>query len=359
MSGASHPIRKSVATGSLCAALGLGAWGASALALEPQGWAELPNVLGAGALDPRVTLNDGCVDCHSDIAAEWKSSLHRRAFTEPVFQAALAAEPRAFCRSCHAPEADPSSSGGSDRHAMGVGCVTCHMQAGHIVTARADSPSRAPHEVVVDPSFGTDAACARCHEFPFPEGGAALMQETVKEHAVSQRRGEPCAGCHMKASAGARRKSHSFDIRGPRGLLRSSIRASARRAGTSAIVVSVAAREPGHAVPTGDLFRRIEARATSDTGAQAKPVVLARRFVVRPAADDGQVTRVMVGDDRLPPNGAEREVTLILGDGIESSTVRWEVVYRRMDDSLARTLGVGDEEIVLASGALPPKEKRK
>ncbi len=354
-------LRYQSKTGALCSAIVAGALTGGFFAMETRVSAALPSWSGAPPLDPRVSQNEGCVDCHADIASEWRGSLHRASFTDPIFQAALAAEPRPFCRSCHAPEANPDSGGESARHAVGVGCVTCHIVEGRIVTARADPQSRPPHDVVVDPSFRGDAACARCHEFPFPEGGSGLMQATVGEHRASARAQEPCAACHMKPSTPGGRASHAFDIRGPRGLLRSSIRASARRAGESAIVVSLSARNPGHAVPTGDLFRRLEVRASTDAGLEAKPETLARRFVVRPVGRDGSVTRVLVGDDRLPPSGAAREVTLLLGPGAQSSAVRWEVVYRRMDPALSLSLGVAseDREIVLSRGILPSKEARK
>src|SRR5262245_3846410 len=54
--------------------------------------------------------NARCEGCHADVAAEWRGSMHQRAWTDPVFLAAYALEPLSFCRGCHAPEADPERS---------------------------------------------------------------------------------------------------------------------------------------------------------------------------------------------------------------------------------------------------------
>src|SRR5262245_23511904 len=52
--------------------------------------------------------NQACEGCHAEIAAEWRGSLHHRAWDDPVFLTAYAIEPLAFCRGCHAPEAIPT-----------------------------------------------------------------------------------------------------------------------------------------------------------------------------------------------------------------------------------------------------------
>src|SRR5687768_3228363 len=54
--------------------------------------------------DAAVALNAGCVGCHPDQAAEWRGSLHARAASDGAYRRALAREPSAFCRGCHAPE---------------------------------------------------------------------------------------------------------------------------------------------------------------------------------------------------------------------------------------------------------------
>src|SRR5688500_570709 len=87
----------------------------------------LPHAARSSARDP-VAENARCESCHREIAAEWRGSQHQTAFTDPTFQAALAIEPKAFCRNCHAPE-DPNASRPDGPHTLGIGCVTCHLQA--------------------------------------------------------------------------------------------------------------------------------------------------------------------------------------------------------------------------------------
>jgi hypothetical protein len=81
--------------------------------------------------------NDACEGCHVEVAAEWRASLHRASWTEPAFQRAYAREPLAFCRACHAPEAPVAADPSAVLGALGVGCVTCHVDRGAILAARA------------------------------------------------------------------------------------------------------------------------------------------------------------------------------------------------------------------------------
>ncbi len=113
----------------------------------------------------------------------------------------------------------------------------------------------------------------------------------------------------------------------------------------------------GHAFPTGDLFRRLEVRARAGgdegDGGEAATAVLARRF--RMARGGGSATRIEVGDDRLPASGEAREVELAFGASIAGREVRWQVVYQRMDATMAATFGVdaAADEVIVAEGALP------
>src|SRR5437867_1735558 len=76
--------------------------------------------------DPEAD-NKACEHCHADIAREWRGSLHAGAWTDSVFQQAYAIEPVAFCRGCHAPEADPSAEPPRGAQHVGIGCTTCHV----------------------------------------------------------------------------------------------------------------------------------------------------------------------------------------------------------------------------------------
>lgn len=301
--------------------------------------------------------NDACTSCHQEIAEEWRGSLHRQSFSHPVFAAAHRAEPSPFCRGCHAPEADPATTSGGARH-IGVACVTCHVQHGDVVGPRELAASAGHHRVIGDPRMATGAACASCHQFDFPTPQRAAMQDTLGEHASSSHASKSCQDCHMPlvlGSDGTHHRSHDFGVAGRPEKLRAAITASARRDGALAITVTLANTGAGHAVPTGDMFRRLEVRAWSadDPELAAKPVVLARRFA-RGGAEGA--LRQQVGDDRLAASGAPRDVWLPFGDSVQDHTLRWEVAYQRMDPSMADAFGLDPAslEVIVASGELTP-----
>src|SRR5262249_49394694 len=141
--------------------------------------------------------NAACEACHADVAGEWRGSMHAQADVDPVYRRALAREPMAFCRACHAPEADPAADAPPKLSALGVGCVTCHKTGGDAVLAgpaprdlgrERGAVRAAPHAIVRDARFATPSACASCHEFDFPDSRARArperMQATVSEHAA-------------------------------------------------------------------------------------------------------------------------------------------------------------------------------
>jgi hypothetical protein len=292
-----------------------------------------------------------------EVAREWRGSLHQRSWDDPVFLSAYALEPIAFCRGCHAPEADPARGPTVAARRLGVACVTCHVLDGAIASVRARPATATSHAVRGDPRLGTSAACEGCHQFAFPEPQPADMQGTVAEHRASAHAATPCQECHMpRAANDPRRRSHSFAVQGNEALLRSSVRASASIVAPDVVVITLATDAAGHAVPTGDMFRRLEVRArllgTRDLA--APPVVLARRFQV--ASGPSGTRRVQVADERLPASGRPREVRVHFPAPIGADVVRWEVVYRRLDAAMAASFGVdGDaEEVVLAAGELAP-----
>jgi hypothetical protein len=304
--------------------------------------------------------NRACESCHAEEAAEWRGSLHHRAWDDGVFQSAYAIEPLAFCRKCHAPEADPARSPTEGARREGVGCVTCHVVAGEVVGARAVKAKAGGHAVRGDARMAQDGACASCHEFEFPKPQRALMQGTVDEHQASAHARESCQSCHMplvRGAGGKPRRGHDFRVIGDPAMLRSAVTARAARGGEREIAVTLRAGKVGHDVPTGDMFRRlvVRARAVDAKGAlEARPEVLSRRFTMA-RTPDGPL-RLQVGDDRLEGDGAPRQITLRFAEPIATRAVRWEVVYQRMDPGMSTVFGVdpAKDEVVLAAGELAP-----
>lgn len=304
----------------------------------------------------RARLNAQCEGCHAEEAQQWRGSLHRQAFTDTLFQRAYALEPLAFCRGCHAPEADPANPPPPELAELGVACTTCHVETANVVTAGRVSGA-APHPVLANAAFGTRRACARCHDFDFPLLPGAAMQSTLSEHARSTQSGHECQSCHMSLDTKRHRPTHDFHVLGNAELLRSAARVSATRWNERSIELKLRATNVGHAFPTGDLFRRLELRACvtqRDSEVCAPPAHLGRKYRVKVTPRGTE--RVPIADTRVAAPGTAPPSTVRLAFDIDISklTVSWSVVYQRVDDSMALVFGIDQkaDEILIASGQL-------
>jgi hypothetical protein len=303
-----------------------------------------------------VAINATCEACHADAAREWSASLHRRANVEPAYQRAFAIEPMPFCRSCHAPEAEPHEVPSEAVSALGVGCVTCHLTGDAVLAAPRADAREAPHPVLRSPSFGAPDACASCHQFRFP-GRAGndpddFMQTTIFEHRASQARDRSCADCHMPVDAAGRR-SHAFTSSRDPDRVRAAVRVLATRTTASTVSVRLDTNEVGHAFPTGDLFRRVEVVAEAFADDHAV-VATARQYLTRHFEHTAR-GRVLRRDDRLTDTG--RVVTLELGEAAHDLPIAFRVTYQRVahpEGALDEAAALEDE-IVLAEGELAPR----
>jgi Cytochrome c554 and c-prime len=268
---------------------------------KPEGW-------------PRARINETCVGCHVEIAAEWKESRHHLAYTNGPFQRSLAREAaqlQPFCQGCHAPEANPLLPPSKLVAEMGIGCVTCHVPRGPILSAN-ESPN-APHGVLKAPEFASDAACAHCHDFLFPglTGKTGLhMQRTVQEHTQNNAQGQTCADCHMPSTVGSQsHKDHRFPGGYDLSLWQKALDIRAERLTATQIRVLLEPRDVTHAVPTGDLFRRIAVHIIPDKPENNAPsiVYLARHFdrgrTMREVSDNRVYTKTNTLTLDVPPGG--------------------------------------------------------
>lgn len=290
----------------------------------------------------RLDQNDECERCHADIAQEWRGSLHRAAYTDPMVQAAITQEDDAsFCRSCHAPEADPRAEPDPRRAAIGVGCVGCHVVDGEILAAPAGEREHesAPHPLRRESAFAGPEACAGCHEFWFPRH-ELIMQRTFGEHRRSKLSDRPCQSCHMPptASGGAVHRGHGFHVVGEPRMLRAAARITGAREvdeqGRAVVRVTLEPRAVGHAFPTGDLLRRLLVRVESehDDDRCVAERFLARRFAYE-RVGEGAVRRVEVEDDRVGVAREPRIVELVLPSACVEQPLRWSVIYQRVLDT--------------------------
>ncbi|MEZ4221466.1 MAG: cytochrome c3 family protein [Polyangiaceae bacterium] len=288
--------------------------------------------------------NRGCEHCHQEIAREWRQSRHRVAFTNDEFQEALQREPKAtreFCVRCHAPErrlgAESSSS------ALGVACVTCHTPLGPVLATPAAGGRPAPHAVLRTASLSNGEACASCHEFAFPHPNQGLqMQRTMSEHRAAAGPDTGCNSCHMPRRDGHR--SHAFPGGHDEALVKSSLKIRVTRPVSTQVRLRLTPHNTTHAVPTGDLFRRIAILVTTPGGFRHE------RFLTRHFED--AATRRERLDDRV--YRAPRVIDVFLPKSAVNDVIHYRVTYDRVAsvrpdrDDEAKL----DGQIVLTEGTL-------
>jgi hypothetical protein len=323
------------------------------------GWLPGPAQLGEAERPGVGAENAKCEDCHREVAAEWRRSMHRQAFTDTVFQQAYGLEPFGFCRGCHAPESDPAAEPSAEAADLGVSCVTCHVAEGEVVGPRSASK---PHAVRGDARLATRAACAACHQFDFPRVPGQPMQDTLTEHRRSTESKTECQTCHMQeveGKDGKRHRSHDFAVLADPAFIQSAVKVVARRGAASELTIELTADRIGHAFPTGDMFRRLEVRAqaydaTGKVVHRAPAVHLARRFADQPLpSSEAGLFRAEISDTRVPaPGGGPRVARLVFDADVSGLEVRWVVAYQRMDHAMAASFGVDParDEIVVAQG---------
>ena len=330
----------------------------SAAAQEPS----LPGPWPQQRAHSAAASNQQCEACHVAIAREWRGSYHRRANSDPAFRLAVQREPMPFCRRCHAPEADPRRVATGWAAQNGVACVTCHELDGRITSgAGNNSPSHGrPHPLKRDARLSGDAACIRCHEFAFPDGKwrrePDYMQLTISEHRASPYADISCTDCHMPRVLGASgrpHRSHAFLAGHDQQTVRAALQVEAARSG-DAVVLRLTPQRVGHALPTGDLFRRIVLTLTTEGEPHRR---LEQRDLMRQLGNEqpfpGHPVRVVQGDDRLT---GQTEHRFALPPRAAQLPVRWRVTYQRVvvPGSLHGGGGILDGEVLLASGVLLP-----
>lgn len=294
---------------------------------------------GARAIEPGTTSDAlldpaACASCHPAIAAEWATSRHAQAWTNSIFRTEFDAHPQAWCVNCHAPLTTQQAglAAGDHRRAdQGVDCATCHVRAGAIVSAQRGAAS--PHATVVDPTFGTPAFCADCHEFTFPvldpRTGDALaltthpMQTTVSSFRAGPFADEP-AGCQACHGGG---QGHAFPGAHAPAMLEAALEVAwCRRATASGEVLGLAIANigAGHAVPTGDIHRHAALRVWRSSAPELlTEVFLGRRF--EDVAGGGKAT---VWDSSIGPGQTRRhELPVAALGGEPDEPLNLELVY--------------------------------
>jgi hypothetical protein len=196
-------------------------------------------------LPPRLSIAElqnpeTCKTCHPTHYAEWASSMHAYASSDPVFLAMNKRGQREtngtlgkFCIQCHAPMAvrnnlttDGLNIESLPKAVQGVTCYFCHNATGagsdHFnanVTLANDDVMRGSIKDAVDPGvhgvayneghnnlrMASSQLCGSCHDVVNDKG--APIEQTFAEYKASyfniektgNKGGDTCQGCHMRA----------------------------------------------------------------------------------------------------------------------------------------------------------------
>ena len=287
-----------------------------------------------------------CGQCHTEIYAEWSTTIHSQAWTEPYFQADWKFDgAQQICKNCHIPLADQQEhlvTGFRDRDKWdpilepnphfdaalqqeGVNCGGCHLREGQVLGPYGRSDTPHPVKKMDNPN----QVCIRCHVvqgdrwdtfFRFPpcgtvaeiEAGHGRWSGRSGEMTVTNLAALECVECHMPAvtralvPGGPPRAARRHLWRGGhdpkmvrQGLDAQFTRATDPAARDTKFVLRLTNVGAGHYLPTGtpDRHLTVALRLLDKDGATLKEerAVLIRKIMWRPFIID-------LSDTRLAPN---------------------------------------------------------
>lgn len=330
-----------------------------------------------------------CGGCHPDQLAEWRDSIHARAWDDDQYQAELKKDPgiRWICINCHLPLFDQQPqlplglTDGDLRQPVladnpsfdetlrddAIGCAACHVREGWIEGPTGSSPG-SPHRTRVSAELTKPAFCTRCHgvEVYVDQLDLVCAFATGREWETwrgAQPADAPtrCQDCHMPATE-HRRWAGTSAAQGPHHAFPGSL-IPKRPSDTAAfealqtifpegaeVSVTVVPQNPpggmeatvrvtltnanaGHSVPTGDPERYLTVRTTvTSPGGE----VLADQVDVIRARYEWHPKPRLLSDNRLAA-GEERtiEVPFTANDSTQLEVVVQVDKYRMDDHALA------------------------
>lgn len=161
-----------------------------------------------------------CAECHQAIHAVWQESMHSRAYSNGVFQAAYQEARRAdsqraaLCLECHAPtvlKTDDEAVKGRIIN-EGVTCDYCHsirsvnldswenradLHVGRTKYGPLKHAQSPAHQVVDSALHRGSELCATCHEYRNEHGVAILETYSEWKSSSYAEEGTQCQHCHM------------------------------------------------------------------------------------------------------------------------------------------------------------------
>jgi hypothetical protein len=313
-----------------------------------------------------------CGKCHVEEYAEWSSSMHSMAWTDPYYQIDYIFEgSQQICLNCHIPLEnqqehlvtefrdrdkfkpllEPNPDYDKSLRSEGVTCAVCHVKNGKIVGPYGNF--NAPHSVMADPSMSSGIkACKKCHVvsgdkwdtfFKFPPCG------TVAE--IDGKGHEPdCVGCHMtelheSTIKGKMRKSHFFKGGHDPETVRKALKVKyekeivKEKGGFNFTLTNVGAE---HYIPTGipDRHLTLEFRLLDANGELIKKKIYKmKRYVLwRPFIIDIKDTRLPYAEPRRYTFEFSRK------RDYPPSTLEVTVRYHLLDEKIRKRIGYENKE---------------
>lgn len=162
-----------------------------------------------------------CGECHQSIYAVWQESLHAKAWSNPIFQAAYqrsidayGKEESRLCLSCHTPTVRHGNDFDVENAvtAEGVTCDFCHSVSAVELSDKTDpirfavgktkyGPLRhaqSPAHEIIDSRLHTRSEfCAGCHEYRNANGVTVLGTYSEWKESSYAKKGKQCQDCHM------------------------------------------------------------------------------------------------------------------------------------------------------------------
>jgi hypothetical protein len=339
--------------------------------------------------DLRGLSADDCGECHGEFLAEWRTSIHSRAWTEPYFQADWNFDGRQqICKNCHIPldvqqehrvlgfrdesKWDPILAPNPEfdqslQH-EGVTCAACHLRDGMIVGVFGDG--KAPHPVR---RIGSgNEVCLRCHIvegdrwdtfFRFPPCGTVAEIQAGRgerrgrsgETTVADVGSLGCVECHMPlvqralVSGGKVRPARRHLWRGGHDpeMVRRALdlrleRRASEEAGAGEFVLTLVNVGAAHYVPTGTpdrhLVLSVRLLDAQGTAVSERRWVIERTVMWRPFIVD-------LNDNRLPPNEPRAyEFTLSAADMKHARAIVATLRYGLVGEKRRRRIGYQNQE---------------
>jgi hypothetical protein len=280
---------------------------------------------------------ESCGQCHREIYAEWKSSIHAQAYQDPFFHAYWTKDKHVWvCLNCHTPlenqqptlikniprgrvekaEQLPNPDFDPEYQKEGVTCAACHVRDGVILGPYDDSA--APHPTQFDPSFRTAQICNRCHNVvsgpaQFYNVGPCGTYAEYEGKFFMKERGFICQSCHMpeidrpvaegspirRGRQHLWRGGHDPDMVQRAVAIQVAASPSIPKAGEDlAVTLTLVNAGAGHKIPTGDPDRyftvEFELRDRSGTPVAQQTDTMGRWIMWQPAI-------VELYDNRLLP----------------------------------------------------------